>query len=260
MRAEEVSRDKGWSRRKFCTVLGVVFALQVIWLFLFGRPDPAPLDEIPRRTSFRMLAKTLPAGAFDTLLVSDPALFVVPSGSSFSGAAWMNVKEMDYSPAEWTEPPRWLSLRPETLIGAFNQFVQLSRNPVMHVSEKIVPFEPPSSTRTTVSNNFSRVRVHGDIAGRLASELPVLNSWQNPEPLDRSVVEVGVNEAGQVVSMRLIHHSGLAAADQVALKMAGRLQFAPASATSLMLGKINFLWQTEPLAATNGIPVISEPR
>lgn len=260
MSTEQAVQEKAWSRRKFWMVLCLVFGLQLALLFLFGRPVPSPLDELPRRTSFRMLAKNVPTGAFDALLVTDPTLFVLPNRDSFSGAAWLNVKEMDYSPTEWTEAPSYLRFRPEKLTTAFKQFVEAGRNPLMQVSEKLPPYEPTPAPPAVAAGTKSRMRVDGAIASRVTSEMPNLIAWQNNEPLDRSIVEVGVNEGGQVVSVRLINRSGLSAADQAALKLAGALRFSPLSSVNLMLGRINFVWHTEPLAATNATPLTIEAR
>lgn len=251
MNSHQASPDQVWSRRRFLVVLVSVFVLQLVWLFAFGRPDAASQANVSVSTTFRMVARTLPAGVFDGLLVTDPTLFVLPSRDSFSGPAWLNVKDMDFSPAEWNEPPSWLRLKHEALTATFNSHVDRNRKPLMQATDKPAPYEPEPSLPVATSRN-TRVMLDNSIANRLESKRPELKAWPHSEPLDHSVVEMGIDELGRVVTVRLLHRSGSPAADQAALRTASSLAFAPSASNEWTVGKVYFIWQTEPVAATNG--------
>lgn len=88
-------------------------------------------------------------------------------------------------------------------------------------------------------------QLEGALAGRLLVA-PTLRVWTNAQPLTRSVVEIAVNPAGEVVAARLDGRSGLGEADADALGKARGLRFTPRSWAGTQWGEAVFEWLTAP--------------
>ncbi len=256
MNADVACLEQGWHRRKFSMVLVSVFVVQLGLLLFFGKKTPAQPVDVASTTAFSMLIQNASPEMLDALLVTDPTLFVVPNHDSFSGAAWMKHRLVDYSPAEWSEPPSWLTLPQEKLTRALQDFVQANQKPLLPVAQKKAPLEPSPLLTDGLTQAKPRITLEGEIAARFVGQLPELNAWQGTEPLDRSIVQIAVNEAGQVLSAKLLSRSGMVSADQNALRLAAGLRFAPVPVSSVVWGRVIFPWRTDPMTVmTNSIPV-----
>jgi hypothetical protein len=99
----------------------------------------------------------------------------------------------------------------------------------------------------------STARLSGDLAARRAQLPTELPSWPPPVEstsmlVSNTVVELAVDNAGEVVSARLRVKSGIDAADAEALRTAWGLHFSPqpevADYSGMTWGKLIVQWQT----------------
>ena len=256
------SEPRTWSRRRWWTVILLVFALHVGLIFAFSERMPAA----PRRPVNVPTLRIVAEGG-ELLALSDPTLFALPHRRGFATPAWLPVPRVEFAPFKWTEPPRFLALPVEQLGSTFLQFVQTNRFArfqfeTLPAPQLSLPEAPPLFTPPT----RSELRLGGDLAERQLlnpSELP-------PQPagdlLTNSVVRVQVDAAGNVFSSTLVPPgSGSKPADRRALELTRTLQFAPGSQPPILSadpvgqltsGTLVFAWHTVALPPTNA-PVIA---
>ena len=237
--------------------VALVFAAQLALLFLLGKPLPAkplpalslPVIHLAANNSRELLA------------LQDPTLFVLPHRDNFSGAAWLKVSAENFTPTNWSEPPRPLRLPPEQLGAAFVAFMQTNPPPRYQPemdSGLIGPEPPPMEPILT----HSELRIEGDLA-RLRLLAPVRLPLQtNSDLLANTVVRLLVDARGNPFSPVVSSSSGSRDADADALTVVKALRFAPLQAAGLgtvpmdkmLTGKLTFEWHTVPPPATNAPP------
>lgn len=253
-----VADPDAWSPRRRWITIGAIALAQIGLLFLFAeRASSNPRAK--NRDELRVLLNPFSEEQLSqSLLASDPTLFVLPSPQGFSGAAWLAFKPREYQPLDWDESPRWLSANPGELGKTFIRFIQTnSHYDKLKVANKLPPplemWMLVESVKST--GRKSGLKIEGDIKTRLISSLPELPSWNHTEPLLDSVVQVAVNRAGDVVASRLVSSSGLSSANQKALEIVRTMRFRPLNseqaATALSWGTFIFQWQTLPSPLTN---------
>lgn len=243
----------GWSWARLIRVTGAVFVGQVLILFLLSRPSVSPSllqQSRPRLIPLAWEFPHLPDG-INTLL-PDPVVFarVVPEG--FSGALWVS-------------PGLTESLKPEPALPLVGHLMRgepalrprLDREPLVpgspgRVEGAPLRMAPPPRPRLLHTNipsiGRSVLRLREGFSGWqpvLSEPLPV---WTNVQLLAPSVVQVLVDPQGGVLSATLEQGSGLAEADQDALKRARRLRFAPPAPSPPKEGpywaRMEFVWHT----------------
>lgn len=233
------------SRRWWLAVTAAVTAqLALLWWFGDARPvQPRRADHEPRFWLVPALDK-----AVAELL--NPTLFPWSGPHGFSGPAWLGITPPRHQPFEWTEPPRWLTLDPQTLTGlpAAPAPLPSARLDLLPggVTEVRAPFDALAENRLPTR---SCVVVRGELAGR-----PLRSGLAPPaqpfnDLLPDTEVRVVVDAAGRVQSATTLSRSGLPAADATALDLARTARFAPLARDeipALQTGTLVFRWHTVP--------------
>jgi hypothetical protein len=243
----ELPREASWSRRRWWTLIALVFAAHVGLIFAIG--DRRPIAPRPPATA---PALRLAAEADELLALNDPTLFALPHRESFAGAAWRQIPEVKFPPFRWTEPPRLLALPLERLGAAFAQFMQTNLPVTSEQDNKPVPelvapdlpqAEPAIPARSTL-------RLAGGLADRRLLNPPELPSQPWTDLLTNSVVQVLVSAHGNVISPPiLLARCGSEKANQMALGIARSASFEPLrnGEMKLTVGALIFEWHTVPM-------------
>jgi len=244
-------QGEGWSRRRWLTLIALVFAAHIAFIFALGERK-----QIVPRAVTNAPALELADDSDALLALNDPALFALPGPKDSASAVWLKMPDVTRPSFRFTEPPGWLPLSAENLGAAFQQFMRtnhfagypLDFKPPPELSEPVVPVE-------AVFPQNSTLQIVGGLAGRrLLNEAEI-----QPPPLpDNDViapskVQALVDAGGNVVSVVLLESSGLAVADNTALELARAARFAPAD--NLTIGRLIFNWRTIPMTATNVNPI-----
>ena len=242
---------QGWSRRRWWLAIIFVLLLQAALVFLLENRSPAT----PRPAVFTPVIHLRENISLAPLAVSDPTLYVLPHREGFSGAAWVNkMFSPNFSPVDWSEPPRWLKLSADKLGENFREFVAANAAPEFPIIPTVAPVSlAPQLFSMPAPPAGSTVQIEGSLARRrLLAPLP-LRAWASAELLTNSVVQLLVNAQGNAVSTVLLSGCGSGEADQNALALATAAQFEPITnaAENVTLGTMNFHWGTLPPPATN---------
>ena len=250
---------QAWSRQRWWVAIALVLALQVALVFVLeNRATPVPVKTIA--TPVIHWRENV---SFAPLAVSDPTLFVLPHREGFSGAAWLDkIPTNDFSPAEWSAPPLWLTNSASTLGANFKDFMAANAAPSFQTLATIAPprLAPPLFAVETPTTQ-SELRLGGALGQRRLLSLPALPAWTNTDLVGGSVVQLLVDEQGRTLSAALLPPgSGLQAADDYALELGNAAEFEPVAggpgseinaASQPTVGTMTFAWQTLPLPATN---------
>jgi TonB family protein len=237
------AEHQNWTRRRWLTLVTLVFAAHVGLIFLFGQKGqivPRPLKNVP--------AMKLANARDELLALDDPTLFALPKQEDF--AAWLKMEDAQPPSFRFAEPPRWLPLRPENLGAAFQQFMQtnyfagyqLDFKPRPELSEPVLPVEPAPAQN-------SILQIGGELARRKLLDEINPPSLPCDDVIAPSNVQALVDAAGNVVSVVLLESSGLDTADSRALGLARAARFAPAKNPTV--GRMIFNWRTIPVTTTN---------
>ena len=249
----EPKRSEGWSRRRWLTLIALVFAAQVGLIFALGERHFAP----PRAVA-NVPQLTLANDSDELLALDDPTLFALPHANDVASARQQTLNAPQPS-FRWIEPPGQLPLAAENLGAMFNRFMQTNQfaaqtnnfKPEPKLSEPVLPLQP-------VFADASTLQIEGDLAQRrLLNETEIhLPSLTFNDVLAPSKVQALVDMEGNVFSAVLLPSENpietLGRADKGdtnALAIARSLRFAPSS--RLTFGELIFNWHIVPLAATN---------
>ena len=188
--------------------------------------------------------------AATSLLLEDPALGVEPSVHGFSAAGWLQPPPVRTIETEWTEPPRWLEPDLESFGRAIAVTLSTNKPTALAASyqsavDQLLPQPRLASVPVRPQSEWELTQ---DLRKRLQGEPAAPPSWESPDLLKDSVVDLWVDADGVVRSVRLWEGSGLAAADQSAMALAWKLDFAEAPGTSRQSGRFVIRWRTLPLA------------
>lgn len=223
----------------FAAVLGGSAGLLTRW------PQLPPIVATPH-PEFLLNLATAVGGSPDDVL-PNPTGFALGDPHGFSGAAAAHLPRNAYTLAEFKAAPTWLRLDHDG--QRLGRPVPLAA--VQARSDRLpVPSLPLSLQPAPLVPATNRVAVDAAFARR-----PLLRLGAVPPPVDEvlpaTVVEVGVNPWGQVVSARVVAASGSAAADRSALEasrgalfapLPNRLKSADAVLTELQWGRLVFTW------------------
>jgi len=233
-------------------VVAAVFLAQLAlieWVGDYSPPPPRPSGRGPEIT----LAG---ADAKDLLTLTDPTLFALPHREGFSGAAWLSAPPQEIQPFAWTEPPRFIELRPEQLaaslppIAAGYQF-EPSTAPANFLPELLLA----RVDETQLFPDHSTLSQAGPLRNRPLKTRIVLPSWHSAEILGDTVVQVLVDPEGATFAPILLGTGcGLKEADDYAVRQAEAARFAPLPhhpgggfpLSGLVLGELVFEWHTLP--------------
>jgi TonB family protein len=205
----------------------------------------------------RLVPRAVEQGELATaLFAEDPTLFQAPNRKGFSGRVWLTNTPPGYRVAAAAPPDVWLGLggrvwKPDPVVAAPAQ-------------ETPVSLAPPQATEFQPSAIFleadppppaSKMRIAGDLAGRkLVGKAVHLSAQPGLQLVMNTVVQLGVDASGEVISARLTGDSGSAAANAAGLTAAKGLRFepAPGAGAKVTWGEAIFSWQTVEPQATGG--------
>jgi hypothetical protein len=219
----------------FLGQLGIIFLLS-------GRP----LNVLtPSRETFRASLQTgsgteipLPASLF----ARNPLFFALANEDNFSGQAWLKFQPPAYKPVPFHEPPAWLEVQDlefgVSSTSGTNTPLQLFQ---LRAPDKPVVFLPPVTPMMTAS--FFRIDGPDSRNAKLPEELP---SIRHVDVIRPTLMEIGINALGLVVSARVLEKSGLPAADQTAISAANQLRFDSVDGPPLEWVRILFYWHIVP--------------
>jgi TonB family protein len=259
----DVMEGQSWSRRHWWWMVVLVFGAQVAVVFWLGERGPVK----PRPPGPVQTLRFLRNVSTQWLALNDPTLFALPHREGFSASAWLAIPTNDDHPFDWTEDPDWLRL-PKAGLGLIGSRLDEAspgariRIPPLPATDLPIPelFPTPPLTER------SRLRLEGQLAGRL-----LLTPFQVPDPtnsdiLTNTVVQMVVDSLGRPRSLTLLASSGFPAVDDEALSFARTARFDPLPGTEaeqdtspsalarLAWGTLIFDWHTMPLPPTNAIP------
>lgn len=253
---------EGWTRKKFYSVLGFVFAFHVALIILFGTKKQVAARAVSNVPHFQLAGQSSELIALD-----DPTLFARPNPRDVVSIYWRRIKSPAQPNFNWTESPRYLPPAPENIGSVSRDLAQKNRPAGFALGFKPEPKAiAPAETPDDSVPQGTTVAISGDIAKRhLAGTGPLQLApttgsatllYAVPSlilPLNDVVepckVQILVDPAGNVVSAVVLKSSGNNDADQRSLQVVHNLQFAPAA--DLTFGEITFAWHTIP---TNAAP------
>jgi len=236
-----------WTRGRFLSVAGVVFALQAGLILLFAERDHSVSHMAPAPGHFRLLGTAMTQDQLSKRFFAiDPTVFPLPSQHGFSERAWLRLKQYEV-PAE-TEARAWLTNDPALLGTNFPLNRSKSLLPFGLADHDGADLEPwPAFLAPEPFKTQSRLEVRGELTERQLNTPTQLRAWPagpNAQLLSDSVVQIAVDSAGRVVAARLLARSGSVDADTNALAEARRLRFWPVPSPTPVWGKAVFAWQT----------------
>jgi hypothetical protein len=244
-----------WTRSRWILAVFGVLVLQVLLVFWLSDRSPQRSVHPPAAPVIRLAAKA----ANGWLALQNPLLFgLPPQPEGFSGGAWLDFERLNFQSADWTEPPRWLPLRVETLADDFKWLLRTNSIPVFPTFAPPTP--QPSSPSVGAQEPVSppsRLSLEGGLARRGLRQEIRMPAQTNIDLVAPSCVQVLVNAAGFVESPPVLlpllttGQRGLPEADLLALALARAARFEPEAGESL--GRLIFHWQTVPPATTNSV-------
>jgi TonB family protein len=234
-----------WSRIRWIATIGGFLLFQLLFLYVvMDRPLNESNLRGPRIVA-RMMSKPLTEEWFSqNIFSSDPLLFPLASQHGFSQQGWMTVNRPNYVLPDEIEPPHWLALRTERL-GLVPPSEQKSELPFELGQQSTPQTEAlPVFVSAVVPRTNSVVRVDKKLSERAIGLPYSLPTRSSAEILDKSVIEIAVNGAGEVIARRVASSSGSKQADKDALQKAKLLRFRPLNAIGTIWGQAIFDWET----------------
>jgi len=242
--------QSGWPWTRTTKLVGGIFLAQLVLVFGLSRKAPAPALAEPRVQPVRWVwQEGRPQSPFEEL--PDAAALSLVTSGGFSGPLWA----------------RSVTIEPPTLASRFRpeqpERDSGSRSPGLSRAGASAAAEPPPAVISVLTpapmklpagpllEVFpSGVRLHAAGPGLTGIQPAPSPVWTNAEVLGPTRVGILVEPAGGVLSATLVPPgSGLAAADQDALKQARSMRFQPTRGPeetgALRWGEVEFLWRTE---------------
>ncbi len=253
-------QGRGWTRRQWWGATAVVMLVQVLAVTWLVRPAIPPSPRPAFATRVSLLSPAESESSLSSSLY-DPALFALPSRAGFSGDAWLKYRLLPPTPQDRAVTPEWLRLSAASLGNGLGRYVATNGiSPPLLVDE---PLPPVLRIETSFVGEpvapVSRLRIDGELSARTILSPIALPSWPHTEIVSNSVVRAAVDAAGWTFSATLLSSSGLAAADENALRFVEQLRMSPLVGAGdgvprrdqLSWGTLVFLWHTAPVAPTN---------
>lgn len=252
-----VAEPRPWSRRWFWSIAGLIFLLQVGLLFWLGDDSPINLHPPARKLNLRLAG----SASAELLSLHDPTLFALPHPQRGSTPAWLSTPAPEFHPFAWPEPTNSMLIATDQLASSFNRFVETNNFSSLPPPAKPLPVMTlPQPIALPLSAEHSTVRFEWDQARRQLLTPLDLRSWESPDILTNSVVQIVVGSDGKPVSVTLLSGCGSRAADQEALAQANAARFEPLGrdamgaasnpAAQLNWGRMIFQWHTVPPSPT----------
>ena len=245
-----------WAARQWSWAVGLVFGGQLLLVFLFSERAPITARPAADATTFSLALDSVSNERLnDPLLVGDPTLFALANPRGFSGRAWLTVPSLEHPLAAWTEPPSWLPATSAQWGGVFVRFVETNTTAPFRLTDQPAPQLTELAITPESLPQQSTLRVEGTLKARPLASQPALPVWSHGDVLRASVLQILVQSDGEIFSATLLTGSGLKAADEGALKLAGTIRFQPlkpagvATPVGFSTGTLIFNWHTVAPAA-----------
>lgn len=250
--------SRPWSRPHWWGMVGLIFGVQLVLIFWLGETSLIR----PRPAAPGLTLKLAGSASAELLALHDPTLFVLPHKQEVLAPTWLRTPPPEFHSFAWPEPTNNPLLAIDQLGAGFNRLVETTPfnslpPPAKPLPELTLPELPPLA----ISTPHSTLRLEWDQARRQLLTPLELRSWQNPDILTNSVVQIVVDAEGRPGSVTLLSGSGSKAADQQALEQANASRFEPLShnlaepafhpAAQLTWGRMIFQWHTLPAQPTN---------
>ncbi|HUD46547.1 MAG TPA: hypothetical protein VMR33_06940 [Candidatus Baltobacteraceae bacterium] len=248
-----------WTRGRFLGIVAMFFVLQAGLIALFGARSVRPAAAPPPSTQFRAVAASMSEEQLRRLFfASDPAVFPLPNPHGFSGRAWMDQPPPQYHSTNQLEPPLWLALDAVRLGTGPADLDNASGAAPLSLPQLPIPQADPLPVflSPVIIPTQSVFRIQGELAARLLGPPPALNAWPSTTKklLTNTVVQIAVNQAGDVMAARLLTRSGSPDADGDAVAKAWALRFQPSADALTLWAQAVFRWQTTFPAAAGTQP------
>ena len=231
----------------------LIFVVQLGLIFWLGSRTPI----CPRSPTASLTFHFGGLASPELQALNDPTLFTLPHPALFAGPVWPVMPQADHLGFEWSAPTNPFPVAGDRLSADFNRLLQTSGPPTPQL-----PLQPePAPTLPNVPplamlGDHSILQLEGGLAQRRLLAPPELRSYTNADILAQSVVRLGVDPAGQPVSVTLLSNSGSPTADQFAMEQAWSARFeplahdpagvVPQAPTQLTWGRLIFHWHTVP--------------
>lgn len=236
----EIDKDLSrWPRGKWLGCVLLLFALQLGGIYW---ASPSALGEQRREDPVPRVVIAEGQGAHSGGLVPiDPLIFAEAHPRGFSGPAWLFPERWNYSHDGLAREADFVSfaegrkmLPPTETPLELNQIADAGFFTAGRTrADLLLDPEPPAS----------RLSIEGPLANRKLAYFPELPPQQASDVIENSIVEIGVNSDGLVVSARLLNRTRSRKAAQDALDIARALRFQPGGETSgLTWGTLIFQW------------------
>lgn len=248
-----------WPRARWVGSVLAVFALQLALILVLADHAPVVTRHVESGTRLSMVTDRAAVERLArAVAANDPTVYALANPRGFSGPAWLEVKPLEHTLADWKDREHWLSPGDKKYGATFNGYVR--QNAMTPDGAPAMP--APQLDAVNPANpellEKSRLVVLGDLKQRKLLATPRLPVWPSPDILGSTVLQVVVNGDGETVSITLLAGTGLAAADQKALEIARQVHFekAPKGGAELTWGQLVFQWKTAPQrGASNTVSV-----
>ncbi|HYE31557.1 MAG TPA: hypothetical protein VEH27_09020 [Methylomirabilota bacterium] len=222
----ESAEAKVWPWGKVAAVAVGLFLAQLVTLhFLTCGSGLAPRTA-DHRTAFHFGTSPRAVGA--VALIEDPTVFALPHPKGFSGPAWFGIAETKHSLAEIRSLPKFLEITDGIAFDPALRAATLERASAFELARPVAPATPLELPPTAPTQSI--MRVEGELASRPLLRSAPLPVQHHTDILSNSVVQVGVDDRGFPIHVRLLGSSGLRSTDLTALQHAAETRFSPTGA------------------------------
>ncbi len=202
-------------RRVFWQAVGVAIGVHLVALALFRAATEPRATAQPLAASLRLLPLRTET---DVDALQDPSLIVMPSPRGFSSGALAQSATSPMPPPAWRERAETL---PNLLADRSGPLVRelKSHERLVSAADRLPPRsqeEPLSPVASTPTRTTFRLMAHE--AERKLIGQPVLPLLDYAAPRDPTLLRLGVNGAGAVVTVLLDKTCGNEATDQLAMR------------------------------------------
>jgi len=242
----------------------VVLLAHLALVFWLGeRPKPVGVVAVPEALLKVVVDPPSVQKLLRSPLLSDPALFALPSSEGFSGGAWLQSPANPPPRVEWSPSPQWLPLDTNELGAFFSLFVATNKHSGSVMDDRLIPrattadillLNDPLMTQTVV-------RIEGPLAGRTLVAPIMAPNPAYADVLPDTIVQLRVNRDGMTESAILLKGCGETKTDDQALATARSTRFQPippdnrgqnhGTAGESSWGKMIFQWFTVTPTGTN---------
>ena len=254
-----------WPRTKWRKIISLLFVMQILLAWVLSeksKPTHLPKHSGPSVSWINNVTYFNPINYYLNLLLN-PTLFALPNTNNFSGDAWIKLPPLQFQTSEWIDSVSGIGLNVTNMGISFAQEI-LGRSPISSVSSDSIK---PRYLELLLLNPLPLKESYYSVLGPLDSysnSLPShLPSWPYQENflLSNTIVQVWINDQGNVVSSVLESGCGLKEADQYALNQAKWARFdrktlwdtnATNQTPTWQSSRIIFYWNTTNTLVTNG--------